>query len=541
MAQTMNSQWTYPLEETNANVRRPQKRSEPYGAQDRWHTAPKPVRQTPQDPYSVMSDSEEVKQRRVSLRANIPSTSRKRSRNTLRDYAQDMDRADDSAWIHRDKLAEIEIQEMEAAGIYMPPSRRSMSQGPGASRRSSRSASRSRAPRGDESPPDPVPEALPTAAYLDYVDKPLPRPPRASTGGGFDPVMDTEFRTPEEIAAEQSTTKPYLTRPSTSRIPISKTSPVPVPSNVIGRDSPLPRSRAGSSAGSGNWEDMQYARRARSSSIGSLVIMDEDSPHTPPLLSSNGNKLPSAEGSPPKARVPTRTTPRSAGRKGSLPLSADRPGSSYGKTREGSGTVQRPASRSGISQIPTRPSTSHRAPEGDPPWIDSMYKPDPRLPPDQQMLPTHAKRMMQEQWEKEGNAGGTVYDRNLNPLNDREFPPPKSKPPPLDFSAAGKPLDRTGSPAKQVDGPNTPGSGNLTTWPQSPKSDDAPLPSPRPGTSGGFRLTPKITTPPPIERSPISPPNAATQTQTMSPRMPELDEKQEAEMKKGKCGCCIVM
>lgn len=28
-----------------------------------------------------------------------------------------------------------------------------------------------------------------------------------------------------------------------------------------------------------------------------------------------------------------------------------------------------------------------------------MYKPDPRLPPEQQLLPTHAKRLQQEQWE----------------------------------------------------------------------------------------------------------------------------------------------
>ena len=29
-----------------------------------------------------------------------------------------------------------------------------------------------------------------------------------------------------------------------------------------------------------------------------------------------------------------------------------------------------------------------------------MFKPDPRLPPDQQLLPTHAKKLQQEQWEK---------------------------------------------------------------------------------------------------------------------------------------------
>src|ERR1700755_2777293 len=54
-----------------------------------------------------------------------------------------------------------------------------------------------------------------------------------------------------------------------------------------------------------------------------------------------------------------------------------------------------------------------------------MYKPDPRLPPDQQLLPTHAKRLAQEQWEKEGKVG-TVYDREFRLLNTESFP---EKPP----------------------------------------------------------------------------------------------------------------
>ncbi|KAK4975592.1 hypothetical protein LTR28_009234 [Elasticomyces elasticus] len=46
-----------------------------------------------------------------------------------------------------------------------------------------------------------------------------------------------------------------------------------------------------------------------------------------------------------------------------------------------------------------------------------MYKPDPRLPPDQQMLPTHVKRMMQEQWEREGKTG-SMYNRGIDLLDD---------------------------------------------------------------------------------------------------------------------------
>ena len=44
-----------------------------------------------------------------------------------------------------------------------------------------------------------------------------------------------------------------------------------------------------------------------------------------------------------------------------------------------------------------------------------MYKPDPRLPPDQQIIPTHAKRQQQAQWSEAG-AIPTTYDREFSPL-----------------------------------------------------------------------------------------------------------------------------
>ena len=49
-----------------------------------------------------------------------------------------------------------------------------------------------------------------------------------------------------------------------------------------------------------------------------------------------------------------------------------------------------------------------------------MYKPDPRLPPDQQIIPTHAKRMQQEQWESEGRVG-SMYDTDFRLLNTEEM------------------------------------------------------------------------------------------------------------------------
>lgn len=547
MAQAMSGQWGYPLEETNGNARRPPKRNDPYSSYERGQSAQRETKaMRPSDPYNVMSDSEEVKQRRVSLKATNSTASRKRSRNTLRDRAQNMpaDTVDDSAWIHRDKLAEIEIQELEEAGIYVRPSRRSMSQGPGASRRSSRSASRSRMPINDDEPIEPVPDRPYNPSYSDYKDKPLPSTPTAhDEEREFDPHLDSEFRTPAELAADHGPVRSQVVRPSTSRIPISKMSPVPVPSNVIERDSPLPRSRHGSGGGSGNWDEMQYARRARSSSIASQVMLDEETMRTPP----ESNKQSATENSPPKARMPTKATPKSGARKGSTPSSGERPGSSYGKDRNASSTSQRPGSRAGSGANAARPSTSHRhAPEGDPPWIDSMYKPDPRLPPDQQMLPTHAKRMMQEQWEKEGRASN-AYDRDLNPLSDKELPSPKAKPKPLNLSPTGdNQSTRSNSPSKfnqtwQNPEPAANSNSAAMRWPLTPKSEqDGPPPTPsRPGTSGGLKLTPRVPTPPPIVRAPTSPERGGLQRQNAPLRVPELDEKQEAKPKKG-C-CCVVM
>ena len=59
----------------------------------------------------------------------------------------------------------------------------------------------------------------------------------------------------------------------------------------------------------------------------------------------------------------------------------------------------------------------------------SAYKPDPRLPPDQQLLPTVAKRLQQEKWEQEGKFGN-IYDKEFRPLNEEGFlkPPELEKP-----------------------------------------------------------------------------------------------------------------
>ena len=232
-----------------------------------------------------------------------------------------------------------------------------------------------------------------------------------------DDFIPHDPRTAEEIEAdpyEEDTLQPvyqqHHLRSSSSRIPLSTTSPLPISPEHIERSTPLPRKRGAS----GTWDDegITYSkvRRSRSQSVGSQILLDGTGAEDARPSSSLGETSPSkakanrAAGPslvPPGTRK-TPTTPRSIS--SAKPRTTSLPKGSPG---------QRPVTRSGPED---RPKTAVNRPEGDPPWLATMYKPDPRLPPDQQILPTHAKRLMQEQWEREGKAGST-FDRDFTPLS----------------------------------------------------------------------------------------------------------------------------
>jgi hypothetical protein len=168
----------------------------------------------------------------------------------------------------------------------------------------------------------------------------------------------------------------------------------------------------------------------------------------------------------------------------------------------------RPPTRSGE---PSQ-NSSVKTPEGDPPWLTSMYKPDPRLPPDQQLLPTVAKRLQQEQWEKEGKFGNT-YDKEFRPLNDDEFQLPETVSQSID--------DQEQKPEEHSE------------WPlRSPKSDT--LSTGRPGTGGGHSTLPKIQDTPPSPKSPKNLP-------TPQPMPLRIEEPPEEKKQREGCACCIVM
>ncbi|KAI5865256.1 hypothetical protein GGS23DRAFT_417994 [Durotheca rogersii] len=376
---------------------------------------------------------------------------------------------DRSKWIHRDKLARIENQELRAAGIILPKPRAQSR--PGRDRSQDKMNGHRRA--------------------TDASEHPVSRS-RKNSELSLDRTLDPEgpawdLRLPEEIAEDPGE---YWVTNGTgkgSRIPVAKVSPAPIPADYLDRDAPV----------------------ARQASAG----LDEDTPISlpkPRSRSGSSNALDAPRAQPTKRGTadvsPKKTT--NGAKKVTAPKSGvhGRP-----KTRSGSaprsGSTTRPTTRSGdLSPI------SKSAPEGDPPWMISAYKPDPRLPPDQQLLPTVAKRLQQEKWEQEGKFGN-IYDKEFRPLNDEGF----LRPPELE--------QNKDTEEKQDEWPLRPGA-------KSPSTS-------RPGTSS-YSTMPKIQdTPAP---NPLSMQPSQTQSVQIT-RVPTQAEQppEEKPKKEPGCGCCVVM
>ncbi|KAK0652015.1 hypothetical protein B0T16DRAFT_426648 [Cercophora newfieldiana] len=299
---------------------------------------------------------------------------------------------ENSKWIHRDKLALIESAELQAAGIFLPKPR-------DRDRDSVRSKSQNRAKRdpgldqGSE-PPRAVSGPEQTSARSRKNSAATtgdPKTPDAASNPGWD------LRLPEEIEEEGDG---YWV----------SVSPVPIPNEQLERDKLLVRKRDSSP---GEEDAITYPKtRARSGSTGNALAK------TP----TNGT-LSQPAPQPSKPVSPKKGTPAAGARKpsGAKPNGAvgrpkTRGGPSKDSTSSGGGT--RPSTRSGERELSIG---SSKQMEGDPPWMVSAYRPDPRLPPDQQLLPTVAKRLQQEKWIREGKFGN-VYDKEFRPLSDEGFP-----------------------------------------------------------------------------------------------------------------------
>lgn len=355
-----------------------------------------------------------------------------------------------SKWIHRDKLARIETEELHAAGFVVPKTR---------------SASRLRRERSDIRLETDSRRSRQTSGF---------ETPKLSAAPSWD------LRTPEEIAESEASAYFISTGAGGTRIPLAKSSPVPLSLDVL---------ENGSSAirrfDSMDSDMLAYAKtRSRSASTS---FRDGDSPYA--------GKRSVTDTSPQKRGAGVRKTS----------ISSNRP-----TTRNGPGAKESPG---------TRPSTRNgrkprvRAPEGEPPWMANTYKPDPRLPPDQQFPAEVSKRLAQQQMEQEG-AYGDAYDKDFRPLNRNsllktsEGDDPKGwEAWPLKPAVTTAPLQRQGS--------------SYSTMPKiSDKAATSPIPSPRPN------MTPQMQ----------SMPQMGTQ-----PGMQQLEVAQEPEDKKGGCGCCVVM
>ncbi|KAF2200059.1 hypothetical protein GQ43DRAFT_449796 [Delitschia confertaspora ATCC 74209] len=420
------------------------------------------------------------------------------------------DEMNDANWIHRDKLAQIESKELEAAGFRVGRGSRSNSRSASATR-TSRSRKNSEARDGIH-PGDDLHEKH-------RMVSPIP----AEDEEGDNQVENWDLRTPEEIAAErEAQARQHVVRPSTSRIPLAPgvISRIPVPKSpalshaVLDRDGSQPRSRKGSSAWNGDPVSIN-GTRMRSGSIGSQVLLDDtDSPkdRTPPRVSPTSPK----NGSPQKARMPTKTAPASGNRKpsGTRNTSQPRPRNTSTTTSP----VKRPGTSGGLT---SRPTTGHR-PEGEAPWIATMYKPDPRLPPEQQIIPTHAKRMQQMQWENEGKVG-SIYDREFKLLNTDEFKKPEKKAP----SQEPSPVEQNEKKENQqwpLPSPTKAAVKPAAKPVPPPINTTIKVPSNDQGGPGGYKLTPTV---------PLSPRGPKGPAITRVP-----DALEGGKEKKG-CGMCI--
>lgn len=338
-----------------------------------------------------------------------------------------------SRWIHRDKLARIENEELQAAGIILPRSRATSK----ASRREHSRDQQGSGHRSEQAQKRQRVESFPTEEEEEQEN------------------LNWDLRLPDEAAEDLEEGFQDISGGvrGVSRIPVSKSSPIPIPVEHLERDTPIRRKP--SELWVGEEEVISNPKtRGRSESIKVL----DDSPVTPT----------------PAKRAVSGTSPKKAARKGSTPSTTRATSAQRPKTRSGSGrdAAARPPTRSGEA--------SSKRPEGDPPWLASMYKPDPRLPPDQQLLPTVAKRLQQEQWKKEGKVA-SVYDTSFEPLNDDGFP-----------AAPGPTHEPHDLPEPKPEEQNP-------EWPL--RSSKSPtLSSGRPGTAGGYSTMPKISSAPPPRR-----------------------------------------
>ena len=453
-----------------------------------------------------------------------------------------------SKWVHRDKLAMIESYELQEAGIKLP--RQSSLRGRSDSKpkvRSGHSRGHSRQQSVNEDSEQAKEMLGAGEGKRQRLQSPVRQGPIRQEEGTPNNDLDTpknemnfDLRTPEEIAANpydsssSSTYRQQGLRSGSSRIPLPTSSPVPIPQEHRERHTPLTRTRGAN----GSWDEdgLVYNKsRPRSQSVGSHILLYESGPlsNTPTPMTSAPTRE-SSSTSPSKQRAISKTVQTDNARKASAALRnvSEQPKARSTSANSRSSPTTRPKSRSGLE---ARPATAINRPEGEAPWLATMYKPDPRLPPEQQILPTHAKRLQQEQLEQQAKAAGSDLrrPRPFSPVavhthNGLQPPSPVTIMSPRDVNEKSPAENQPGWPLKVSPKPSTTninGGGGRRS----------------PGGAsdhGGYTTIPKVQTTPPTGTM-SSPRPMAQQAPRGQPGRERLAEKGE-QREKG-CNCCAVM
>lgn len=428
-------------------------------------------------------------------------------------YIEDDD-LDSEKWIHRDKLAKIESAELQAAGINLASMQRSSSKSQTRRDHSHERQSGSSNGTGHESWPENREEKR------QRIHSPVAEEQEPEQQN-WDP------RSPAEIVGdateERNTSGVYQNttfKKSKSRIPVLASNPVPTQD----RDTPQARKRTISGSSPDGEIAKSFRSHNRQGSAGSQILLDEGGGTATSPISTSVGRTNSKNETSPKKKVPVKASTPSTSNPTSRKITPNSRKASNARSPSNStnSPSQRPATRSGDD----RPRTAMNRPEGDPPWLATMYKPDPMLPPDQQIIPTLAKRQQAAQWNEEG-AIVKIYDRDFSPLavhtqEGLQRPAPHIPP----------------KPPSQPS-PQSPEKPKPDMWPLQPISRTASTNS-RPGTSGtdrgGYSTMPKVASSPLASSMPSPIASAPPVKVQQQPLAPEISEKKEK-----KCGCCVVM
>jgi hypothetical protein len=256
-------------------------------------------------------------------------------------------------WIHRDKLAEIESKELEEIGLRLGLPLRLAGAG---SVRDPRDAITDDERDGDENRNYSGLRLDTNDLHNDSSDNDLPMPSygQSSHARNFSGGRSTKSRIPVSKSSPLARTAPYHPSPSGQaswRNSLNSPSSPLNPSHETSISAlPPPRSSTTS--------PLMHTRKALGTSQ-PLVAKSRQTSSTLRQTSTSHRRIPSN------------------------PTSSNR------------------ASWINTSSSPNRPITpSQRKPSGDAPWLATMFRPDPLLPPDQQMLPTHAKKLAMERGER---------------------------------------------------------------------------------------------------------------------------------------------